>query len=48
MSMPALTTIRQDIAGGAAHLVDALLRRIEGQPTGSIVLNPTLVVRQSA
>ena len=46
-SVPPLTTIRQDIAAGAAHLVDSLLKRIEGQPTGSVVLNPQLVARSS-
>lgn len=46
-SVPALSTIRQDIADGARHLVDSLLRRIEGRPTGSVVLNPELIVRAS-
>jgi DNA-binding LacI/PurR family transcriptional regulator len=46
-SVPPLTTIRQDIAAGAAHLVDSLLKRIEGRQTGSVVLNPELVVRSS-
>lgn len=45
--VPPLTTIRQDIAAGAAHLVDSLLKRIEGRQTGSVVLNPELVVRGS-
>ena len=47
-SVPPLTTIRQDIAAGAAHLVDSLLKRIEGRQTGSVVLNPELVLRASA
>lgn len=47
-SMPALTTVRQDIATGASQLVDCLLKRIEGKQTGSIVLNPELIVRESA
>jgi DNA-binding LacI/PurR family transcriptional regulator len=47
-SVPALTTVRQDIATGAAHLVDLLLKRIDGTTTGSVVLNPELVVRLSA
>jgi DNA-binding LacI/PurR family transcriptional regulator len=46
-SVPPLTTIRQDIAAGAAHLVDSLLKRIEGGQTGSVVLNPELIVRSS-
>ena len=46
-SIPPLTTIRQDIPGGASHLVDCLLKRIEGKVTGSVVLNPELIVRGS-
>jgi DNA-binding LacI/PurR family transcriptional regulator len=47
-SMPALTTVRQDIPMGATHLVDSLLKRISGRQTGSVVLNPELVIRESA
>lgn len=47
-SMPALTTIRQDITTGAAHLVDCLLKRIDGKQTGSVVLNPELILRESS
>lgn len=46
-SVPPLSTIRQDIADGARHLVESLLKRIDGKPTGSVVLNPELVVRAS-
>ena len=46
-TVPPLTTIRQDLAAGAAHLVDLLFRRIAGEPTSSVVLEPVLVVRQS-
>ncbi len=46
-TLPPLTTIRQDIAAGASQLVDCLFKRIEGMHTGSIVLNPELVVRGS-
>ena len=46
-SIPPLTTIRQDIPGGASHLGDCLLKRIEGKVTGSVVLNPELIVRGS-
>jgi DNA-binding LacI/PurR family transcriptional regulator len=46
-SVPPLSTIRQDIADGARQLVDSLLKRIEGKHTGSVVLNPELVVRSS-
>ena len=45
---PALTTVRQDIAGGARTMVDLLLRRIAGEDTESIVMPPSLVVRGTA
>lgn len=45
--MPALTTIRQDIPAGASQMVDCLLKRIEGKQTGSVVLNPELIIRCS-
>jgi DNA-binding LacI/PurR family transcriptional regulator len=44
---PPLTTIRQDVATGASQIVDCLLKRIAGRQTGSVVLNPELVVRAS-
>lgn len=47
-SSPPLTTIRQDIAAGANHLVESLLGRINGKHTGSTILNPELIVRESA
>jgi len=46
-SVPPLSTIRQDIAEGARHLVESLLKRIDGKATGSVVLNPELIVRSS-
>lgn len=46
-TVPPLTTIRQDLAAGASHLVDCLLRRIDGKQSGSVVLNPELIVRAS-
>ena len=42
---PPLTTIRQDIAGGASAMVDLLLRRIKGEETESIVMPPKLIKR---
>lgn len=45
--VPPLTTIRQDIPAGASQMVDCLLKRIEGRQTGSVVLNPELIVRGS-
>ena len=44
---PKLTTIRQDFATGAHQLVNCLLQRIAGKLTGSVVLNPELIVRDS-
>lgn len=45
---PPLTTVRQDLARGAALLVDLLLRRIAGEETQSVVLQGELVVRESS
>ncbi len=47
-TVPTLTTIKQDLAAGASHLVDLLFRRIAGENTQSVVLEPELVVRQSS
>jgi DNA-binding LacI/PurR family transcriptional regulator len=47
-TVPTLTTVRQDLAAGAAHLVNLLFRRIAGEATNSVVLEPELVVRQSS
>lgn len=47
-TVPPLTTIRQDIAGGAEAMVAALLARIAGQNAGSLVMTPQLVIRESA
>lgn len=47
-TMPALTTVRQDIAAGARGLVDLLLRRVAGEETESLILPPQLITRMSA
>jgi DNA-binding LacI/PurR family transcriptional regulator len=47
-TVPTLSTIRQDLAAGAAYLVDLLFRRIAGEKTDSVVLEPQMVVRQSS
>jgi DNA-binding LacI/PurR family transcriptional regulator len=47
-TVPALTTVRQDLKTGAADLVDLLFRRIAGENTESVVLEPELIVRQSS
>jgi DNA-binding LacI/PurR family transcriptional regulator len=46
-TVPPLTTVRQDIIAGAAHLVDLLYRRIGGEKTDSVVLEPQLIIRAS-
>jgi DNA-binding LacI/PurR family transcriptional regulator len=48
VSHPTLTTVRQDIEGGARMLVDLLLRRMAGGETQSIQFAPQLVVRGSS
>jgi DNA-binding LacI/PurR family transcriptional regulator len=45
---PRLSTVRQNFAQGAAHLVDLLLRRIAGEDTASVVMRPELVARASS
>jgi DNA-binding LacI/PurR family transcriptional regulator len=45
---PGLTTIHQDIAGGARGLVDLLLRRMGGEVSESLILPPRLVIRETA
>lgn len=45
---PALTTVRQQIARGAALLVELLFRRVAGEEVESVVLPPELIVRRSA
>lgn len=44
---PPLTTISQQIEEGARSLVDLLLRRIGGEDTAPVVLEPQLLVRES-
>lgn len=45
---PPLTTVRQDLARGAATLVDLLLQRMRGEAAGSVEMVPELIVRGSA
>jgi DNA-binding LacI/PurR family transcriptional regulator len=47
-TIPPLTTVKQDLVAGAAHLVDLLFRRVGGEKTDSIVLSPKLIVRGSS
>ena len=48
LSSPPLTTVRQDIEGGARMLVDLLLRRMAGAETQSVQFAPQLIIRESA
>jgi DNA-binding LacI/PurR family transcriptional regulator len=45
---PRLTTVAQDLTSGAEQMVDMLLRRIAGEETKSVVMEPKLVVRLSS
>lgn len=47
-TVPRLTSVSQDLHLGAARMVDLLLRRIAGEDTESVVLEPKLIVRMSA
>jgi DNA-binding LacI/PurR family transcriptional regulator len=47
-TVPRLSTISQDLTLGAQHLVDMLLRRIAGEDTQSVVMEPKLIVRMSS
>lgn len=47
-TVPRLSTIRQDIASGAAAMVDALSRRLAGEASPSVILDPTLVARDTS
>lgn len=47
LSMPRLTTIRQEIAVGAKAMVDKLKARIAGEPAESLAMPPKLVVRET-
>ncbi|OYY71868.1 LacI family DNA-binding transcriptional regulator [Sphingomonas sp. 28-63-12] len=47
-TVPRLTTVRQDIAPGAATMVETLFKRMAGADTPSTIMQPTLIVRDSA
>jgi len=47
-TVPQLSSIRQDIARGARELVDMLFRRIAGEETARVIMEPELVVRMSS
>lgn len=47
LANPPLTTIRQDMEGGANMLVDLLFRRMDGAEVQSVQIEPALVIRES-
>lgn len=47
-TVPRLTTVRQNIAGGARAMIDALFARLGGRETASAIMMPELIVRDSA
>lgn len=47
-TVPQLTTVRQDISGGASKMVELLMARMKGELPVSIVMEPKIVVRASA
>jgi DNA-binding LacI/PurR family transcriptional regulator len=47
-TVPRLSTVSQDLTKGANHLIDMLFRRIAGEDTTSVVMQPELVVRMSS
>jgi DNA-binding LacI/PurR family transcriptional regulator len=44
---PTLTSVRQDLGRGAEHLVDLLLKKLNGEVVTSVVMPGELVVRES-
>lgn len=47
-TVPQITTVHQDIARGAQEMVSRLIKRIAGEDTPSLVMQPRLIVRESA
>ena len=47
-TVPQLTSVHQDIAAGARAMVGCLFRRLAGEDAGSTVLEPQVIVRESA
>jgi DNA-binding LacI/PurR family transcriptional regulator len=46
-TLPPLSSVRQDLAKGAEALVDALLRRMAGEPAAALTLEPSVIERTS-
>jgi len=47
-TVPQLTTVRQDIAAGSKAMVGALMQRIGGVAAPATILQPELIIRESA
>lgn len=47
-TVPRLTTVRQDFTTGAKAMVDTLFRRMSGEDVQSTMMEPEVVVRESA
>jgi DNA-binding LacI/PurR family transcriptional regulator len=47
-TVPRLSTVKQDLAVGAEHMIDLLFRRIAGEDTDSVVIEPELLHRMSS
>lgn len=47
-TVPRLTTIKQNLTEGAGHMMDLLFRRMAGEDTDSVVLEPELLQRMSS
>jgi len=48
MVHPTLTTVHQDLVKGARVMVDLLFQRLASEETDSVMMQPSLVVRESA
>jgi DNA-binding LacI/PurR family transcriptional regulator len=46
-TLPPLSSVRQDLASGAAALVEAVLGRMKGEVVSAVTLHPTVVERAS-
>jgi DNA-binding LacI/PurR family transcriptional regulator len=46
-TLPPLSSVRQDLAAGAKALVDAVMRRMAGEPAAMVTLEPNVVERTS-
>ncbi len=47
-TVPGLSTMKQDLSAGAGHIINLLFRRMAGEETDSVVIEPELIRRQSS